>query len=43
MQVFGGWASDTPIFFELEAHKSLGQCLDSILKIKKNKAIISLI
>ena len=32
VKAFGGWASDAPIVFELEAKKSLGQCLNSVLK-----------
>jgi len=31
IKAFGGWASDAPIVFELEAHKSLSQCLGSVL------------
>ena len=33
IDAFGGWASDAPIVFELEAHKSISQCLNSVLKI----------
>lgn len=32
IKAFGGWALDAPIIFELEAHKSLNQCLSSTLK-----------
>lgn len=32
VKAFGGWAADAPIVFELEAKKSLGQCLNSVLK-----------
>ena len=32
IDAFGGWASDAPIVFELEAKKSMGQCLNSVLK-----------
>jgi len=32
LDAFGGWASDAPIVFDLEAKKSLSQCLGSILK-----------
>ena len=32
IKAFGGWASDAPIVFELEAQKSLSQCLSSVLK-----------
>jgi len=31
-KAFGGWASDAPVVFELEAHKSMSECLKSILK-----------
>ena len=36
MEAFGGWAEDAPIVFELEAHKSMSECLRSILK-KENE------
>ena len=36
MEAFGGWAEDAPIVFELEAQKSMGECLGSILK-KENE------
>jgi hypothetical protein len=32
IDAFGGWASDAPLVFELEAHKSLSHCLSSVLK-----------
>jgi hypothetical protein len=32
VDAFGGWASDAPIVFELEAKKSMSQCLGSVLK-----------
>jgi len=32
IQAFGGWASDAPVVFELEAQNSLSKCLSSILK-----------
>ena len=32
LESFGGWASDAPLVFELEAKKSMGRCLSSILK-----------
>ena len=32
LDAFGGWATDAPIVFELEAHKSLGNCLRTVLK-----------
>ncbi len=32
LDAFGGWATDAPIVFELEAHKSLSNCLRTILK-----------
>jgi hypothetical protein len=31
-EAFGGWASDAPLLFEIEAHKSISNCLSSILK-----------
>jgi hypothetical protein len=32
IKAFGGWAADAPIVFELEAEKSMSQCLSSVLK-----------
>lgn len=32
IEKFGGWASDAPIMFELEAQKSMSQCLSAALK-----------
>ena len=32
LEAFGGWATDAPIVFELEAHKSLSNCLRTVLK-----------
>ena len=32
LEAFGGWAADAPIVFELEAHKSINQCVSSIMK-----------
>ncbi|MEA2055390.1 MAG: hypothetical protein U9O49_00990 [Candidatus Thermoplasmatota archaeon] len=32
LEAFGGWASDAPVVFEMEAHRSMGQCLSSVLK-----------
>ncbi len=32
LDAFGGWAKDAPLMFELEAHKSIGQCLSSSMK-----------
>lgn len=32
LDAFGGWATDAPIVFELEAHKSLSNCLRTVLK-----------
>ncbi|KYK25313.1 hypothetical protein AYK24_05070 [Thermoplasmatales archaeon SG8-52-4] len=32
IDAFGGWASDAPIVFELEAKKSMSQCLSSVLR-----------
>ena len=31
IEAFGGWAADAPIVFELEAHKSMSQCLKTAL------------
>jgi len=32
IKAFGGWATDAPIVFELEAQKSMSECLSSVLK-----------
>ena len=32
VEAFGGWATDAPIVFEIEAHRSMGKCLSSVLK-----------
>ena len=32
VDAFGGWASDAPVVFELEAQKSMSHCLSSVLK-----------
>jgi len=32
INAFGGWAPDAPIVFELEAQKSMSECLSSVLK-----------
>ena len=32
VEAFGGWATDAPIIFELEAQKSMTHCLSSIIK-----------
>ncbi len=32
IDAFGGWANDAPLMFELEAQKSMGQCLSSAMK-----------
>lgn len=32
LDAFGGWAADAPIVFELEAHKSMSECLNSLYK-----------
>ena len=36
IDAFGGWATDAPIVFELEAHKSLSNCLKSIMKKERD-------
>ena len=37
IDAFGGWASDAPIVFELEAKKSMSQCLSSALRDLEEK------
>ena len=32
IKAFNGWAEDAPLLFELEAQKSMSECLSSILK-----------
>jgi len=32
MEAFGRWAEDAPIVFELEAQKSISECVSTILK-----------
>ena len=32
IRAFGKWALDAPVVFELEAQKSISQCLNSVLK-----------
>lgn len=32
IKAFNNWAEDAPLLFELEAQKSMGECLSSILK-----------
>ena len=32
IKAFGGWASDAPVVFELEAQKSISRCLNSVFK-----------
>ena len=32
IDAFGGWATDAPIVFELEAQKSISECLSTISK-----------
>ena len=36
-EAFGAWASDAPFLFELDAHKSIGHCLDPEIKTTKTK------
>jgi len=36
VEAFGGWATDAPMMFEIEAQKSMSQCLSAALK-KKDK------
>lgn len=37
LDAFGGWATDAPLMFELEAHKSIGHCLGSAIKDKEKE------
>jgi hypothetical protein len=32
VDAFGGWATDAPVVFEIEAQKSMSQCLSSVLR-----------
>ena len=32
LHAFSGWATDAPLMFEIEAHKSMSQCLSPLLK-----------
>jgi len=32
VDTFGGWASDAPLLFELNAHKSIEKCLKSVME-----------
>jgi len=32
IHAFSGWATDAPLMFEIEAHKSMSHCLSSVLK-----------
>ena len=32
IKAFNGWAEDAPLMFEIEAQKSMGECLGSVLK-----------
>jgi len=32
LDAFGAWASDAPLLFEIEAHKSMSNCLSSLMK-----------
>jgi len=32
IEAFGGWASDAPVVFEMEAQRSMSNCLSSVLK-----------
>jgi len=32
VRAFNEWASNAPVIFEMEAHKSLSDCLDSVMK-----------
>jgi hypothetical protein len=37
IEAFGGWAQDAPLMFEIEAHKSMSHCLNSVLKKEENE------
>ncbi len=37
VKAFGGWATDAPLVFEMEATKHLGNCLGSKIKNSENK------
>ena len=32
VKAFNKWAPNAPVIFEIEAHKSLSRCLDSVMK-----------
>ena len=34
INAFNKWASDAPVLFEMEAHKSLSRCIDSMMKME---------
>ena len=34
IEAFNKWASDAPIVFEMEAHKSIDNCLHSVMKFE---------
>jgi hypothetical protein len=36
LQAFNGWATDAPLMFEIEAHKSMGNCLSPLIKKEEN-------
>jgi hypothetical protein len=37
IEAFGGWAADAPVVFELEAQKSMSQCLSNVLKKEESE------
>ena len=37
INAFSGWATDAPLMFEIEAHKSMSQCLSPVLKKEEEK------
>ncbi len=37
IDAFGGWASDAPLMFEIEAEKSMSECLGSVLKKEESE------
>jgi hypothetical protein len=36
LQAFNGWATDAPLMFEIEAHKSMSNCLSPLIKKEEN-------
>ncbi|PNX50184.1 MAG: hypothetical protein BV456_07530 [Thermoplasmata archaeon M8B2D] len=36
LHAFSGWATDAPLMFEIEAHKSMSHCLSPLIKKEEN-------